>query len=55
MMCRLGSESEGNPQDDRSYVVTGPGSGFTVTQENPQLSPNPRANGKLGGLNGNTR
>ena len=57
MCCsRLGSESEDNPQDDRSYVVTGSGSGFTVTQEHsPHPSPNPRANGKLSFTNGNTR
>jgi len=43
---RLGSDSENN--DGRSYVVTGSGSGFQVTQENttPQSSPNPRAASK---------
>jgi len=40
---RAGSESETN--EERSYVVTGRGSSFQVTQENltPQSSPNPRA------------
>ena len=57
--CRLGSESDKNPSEDHSYVVTGTGSGFHVTQENitPHASPNPRANGKGGfsSLNGPTR
>merc|ERR1719210_1708206 len=55
---RLGSESDKNPSEDQSYVVTGTGSGFHVTQENitPHASPNPRANGKGGfsSLNGPT-
>jgi len=55
---RLGSESDKNPSEDHSYVVTGTGSGFHVTQENitPHASPNPRANGKGGfsSLNGPT-
>ena len=50
-MCRLGSDSENS--DGRSYVVTGSGSGFQVTEENttPQSSPNPRAASKYS--NGN--
>jgi len=48
---RLGSDSENS--DGRSYVVTGSGSGFQVTEENttPQSSPNPRAASKYS--NGN--
>ena len=55
-MCRLGSESDNS---DGSYVVTAPGSGFTVTQENvtPHLSPNPRNPSKssFANSNGNLR
>ena len=71
-MCRLGDDhDQGLTSDDRSYVVTGPGSGFHISQVNyfqifieqlqfffqtnvsPHASPNPRANGKLGGSNFN--
>jgi len=49
---RLGSESDNS---DGSYVVTAPGSGFTVTQENvtPHLSPNPRNPSKSSFANSN--
>jgi len=51
---RLGSESD---KSDGSYVVSAPGSGFTVTQENatPHLSPNPRSqsNSAFNNSNGN--
>jgi len=49
---RLGDEADPAPTADQSYVVTGPGSGFHVTQNNsvsPHPSPNPRANKGLTG------
>ena len=34
-MCRLGDDNDqGLTSDDRSYVVTGPGSGFHISQVN---------------------